>query len=210
MKRGAFIVFEGLDRVGKTTQTQMLVENLTKAEMKAKLFRFPDRTTQTGKLISSYLSSGATLNDEAVHLLFSANRWESSDEIKQLLEQGTNVVCDRYAFSGVSFTAAKGKDFEWCRNPDKGLPEPDLVIFLTLPEGEAEKRGEFGAERYEKKDFQDKVREQFAKLEKETLNWTNIQANKSIEDLQQELFLLVKTKILDIQKENKRLGLLWS
>ena len=39
-------------------------------------------------------------------------------------------MVDRYAFSGVAFTAAKGLDLEWCKNPDRGLPKPDLVLQL--------------------------------------------------------------------------------
>ena len=45
-------------------------------QVKADLWRFPDRTTATGKMINDYLSSKAELDDHAVHLLFAANRWE--------------------------------------------------------------------------------------------------------------------------------------
>ena len=74
--RGAFIVFEGADRAGKSTQCQMLVEHLQAAGVAAELWRFPDRTTAIGKMINSYLTSQADIDDAAVHLLFSANRWE--------------------------------------------------------------------------------------------------------------------------------------
>jgi dTMP kinase len=94
-KRGAFIVIEGLDRSGKTTQTQRLSEYLGKTS-KVKLIKFPgnysnrvvrrmasdviflDRTTPIGKMIHAYLCSQAELDDRAIHLLFSANRWESA------------------------------------------------------------------------------------------------------------------------------------
>ena len=42
----------------------------------AELWRFPDRTTAIGKMIDAYLTSQAEIDDAAVHLLFSANRWE--------------------------------------------------------------------------------------------------------------------------------------
>lgn len=74
--RGAFIVFEGADRAGKSTQCQMLVEHLAAAGVRAELWRFPDRTTAVGKMINAYLTSQAEIDDAAVHLLFSANRWE--------------------------------------------------------------------------------------------------------------------------------------
>ena len=54
----------------------MLVEHLQAAGVAAELWRFPDRTTAIGKMINSYLTSQADIDDAAVHLLFSANRWE--------------------------------------------------------------------------------------------------------------------------------------
>ena len=68
-----------------------------------------------------------------MHLLFSANRWEAVKSLKARLNSGETLVCDRYAFSGVAFTAAKGTlDLEWCKNPDRGLPAPDAVIYLDV------------------------------------------------------------------------------
>ena len=97
---------------------------------KCKAINFPDRTSQTGKLLNQYLTNNEMkINDEAVHLLFSMNRWERREEIIQDLKEGTNVICDRYAYSGVTYSASKGLDFEWCLNADKGLIKPDLVIF---------------------------------------------------------------------------------
>lgn len=82
MKRGALIVFEGVDRCGKTTQTKRLYEYLQLQGVPAELMRFPDRTTITGKIINSYLTNGVDLDDRAIHLLFSANRWEAAKEMK--------------------------------------------------------------------------------------------------------------------------------
>lgn len=68
-----------------------------------------------------------------MHLLFSANRWEAVKSLKARLNEGETLVCDRYAFSGVAFSAAKGTlDLEWCKNPDRGLPAPDAVIYLDV------------------------------------------------------------------------------
>ena len=56
-------------------------------------------------------------------------------------------------------------DIEWCRQPDIGLIKPDKVIYMTVSGEQAESRAQFGEERYEKRDFQKKVKEQFSKLE---------------------------------------------
>jgi len=58
------------------------------------------------------------------------------------LQEGRTVVVDRYAYSGVVFTAAKGIDLEWCKTPDRGLPAPDVVLYLKLAVEDAMKRGE--------------------------------------------------------------------
>jgi len=149
------------------------------------MMRFPDRTTQIGQLISSYLENKSNLEDHTVHLLFSANRWELVPEMREKLEQGISLVVDRYAFSGVAFTSAKpGFSLDWCKSPDVGLPKPDLVMFLKLNPAEAEGRGEFGAERYETSVFQRTVQTRFDQLmQDKTVNWQVIDAARSIEEV---------------------------
>ena len=58
-------------------------------------------------------------------------------------------------------------DLEWCREPEIGLPNPDAVLYLTLSPEEAAKRTEFGGERYEQTDFQQKVAENFQVLKEQ-------------------------------------------
>jgi dTMP kinase len=150
-QRGAFIVLEGVDRCGKTTQVGRLVHHLTTscaalAGAGASAWGFPNRTTAVGQLINAYLQSSsdsaAPLSDEAIHLLFSANRWESAATLHATLAAGTHVVCDRYAYSGVAFsTAKKGLSASWCVAPDRGLPAPDAVVYLDLEPEAAAARG---------------------------------------------------------------------
>ena len=66
--RGAFILFEGVDRCGKTTQCARLVEALKAAGVEAELWRYPDRTTAMGQMINSYLQSKCEMDDgKALH-----------------------------------------------------------------------------------------------------------------------------------------------
>ncbi len=58
------------------------------------------------------------------------NRWESKDFIINSLKEGINIICDRYAYSGVAYSAAKGLSFEWCLNADRGMIKPDIVIYI--------------------------------------------------------------------------------
>ena len=125
MARGLLIVLEGCDRSGKTTQLTKLVDWLRNENNSSHkhfsdlllfnfffaevvMMRFPDRTTQIGSMLDSYLRNKSDLSDQAVHLLFSANRWEKAGEIRNELSSGHHVVVDRYAYSGVAYTAAKG------------------------------------------------------------------------------------------------------
>ncbi|XP_074860841.1 thymidylate kinase [Carettochelys insculpta] len=208
-RRGALVVLEGVDRTGKTTQSRRLVEALRAAGHRAELLRFPDRTTEIGKLISSYLENKSNLEDHTVHLLFSANRWEQVPLIKEKLNQGITLVVDRYAFSGVAFTSAK-KNFsmDWCKQPDVGLPKPDLILFLHLSTLEAAERGDFGNERYESRSFQEKVLQNYHHLIKDkTLNWKIVDASKSIEELHNEIKSFTEAAMQEVQ--NKSIGELW-
>ena len=99
------------------------------------------------------------MGDEAVHVLFAMNRWEAKDVMVEKLTSGSHIVCDRYAYSGVAYTAAKGLDFDWCLNADRGLLEPDLIIYVDIDLETAKNRGGYGEERYEKIEFQEKVRD---------------------------------------------------
>lgn len=53
--------------------------------------------------------------------------------IEETLENGNHIVCDRYAYSGVAFSTAKGMSLDWCKSCDNGLPKPDIVIYLRAP-----------------------------------------------------------------------------
>ena len=79
-----------------------------------------------------------------MHLLFSANRWENMSKISKVLESGTSIVCDRYWYSGVAYSMAKGMNGEWCSWPDKGLIQPDLVIYLKADPEVLSKRAQYG------------------------------------------------------------------
>ncbi|XP_006245581.1 thymidylate kinase isoform X1 [Rattus norvegicus] len=172
-RRGALIVLEGVDRAGKTTQCLRLVTALCASGHRAELLRFPERSTEIGKLLSSYLEKKTELEDHSVHLLFSANRWEQVPLIKAKLNQGVTLVLDRYAFSGVAFTSAK-----------------ELQLL------DAASRGEFGLERYETGTFQEQVLLCFQQLMSEkNLNWKVVDASKSIEDVHEEIRALSEDAI---------------
>lgn len=202
VSRGALIVLEGCDRVGKTTQCKNVVETLRKSGHKAVYMNFPNRATASGKLIDGYLTQSKDFTDQGIHLLFSFNRWEAQSEMEKELLNGTTLIVDRYSYSGVAFSAAKGLDVEWCKKPEMGLIKPDLVLYLTLSPEELAKRGGFGEERYEVPEFQKRVEASYKQLFDSTY-WKEVDAGVPKEKLQanltrlaEEAIKVVKTKPL--------------
>ncbi|GAB1604514.1 thymidylate kinase-like [Argonauta hians] len=187
IQRGQLIVFEGIDRCGKSTQCQNLKRAFEKEGKKAIIQMFPDRETPSGSMIDSYLKKKADYCDEFIHLLFSANRWECIQKLKSALLSGTTVIVDRYAFSGVAYSSAKGTlSFKWCQAPDIGLIKPDCVFFLNIDPLIASQRANAGKERYEILEFQQKVLEQFMKMKDDT--WKVIDANQSEEKVLADIY----------------------
>lgn len=178
-------------------------------------------------MIDSYLRSTADLDDRAIHLLFSANRWEKAELLEATLASGTTVVCDRYAYSGVAFTSAKqqffgsSKELDWCRAPDAGLRQPDAVAYLTVPPASAEKRGGFGGERYETKKLQQNVRQRFEELMQADIAsgavgadgdplWRLVDADGSIAQVEDRLWSAVGNAIQGaLEGSNPRPEKLW-
>lgn len=94
---------------------------------------------------------------------------------------------------------------DWCKGADVGLPRPDLVIYMTVPEEVIALREGFGDEIYESLDFQAKVKHNFSKLIED--NWKVISADEDMERMHQKLLTIVKATMVDSYKP---LQLLWT
>jgi dTMP kinase len=113
-----------------------------------------------------------------------------SKSIREDLAEGTTVVIDRYYYSGCAYSAAKNNpelNLKWARQPEVGLPRPDLCIFLDISSEDAAKRGGYGKEKYEKKEMQDRVRELFEVLMEgdEKGGFVKINAGGNVEEVQE-------------------------
>lgn len=84
---------------------------------------------------------------------------------------------------------SQGIDLEWSLRPDTGLPVPDLTLYLTLPALQAAKRADFGAERYEKQEFQEKVAKVFERVRDRVIDshgedkWCNLVGEGTVENV---------------------------
>lgn len=82
----------------------------------------------------------------------------------------------------------------WCRQPDVGLPRPDMVVFLDIAAEDAAKRGGYGSEKYEKKEMQDRVRELFAQVrgKSEGEDFVVVDAGRSAEEVRRSIWEAVE------------------
>ncbi|XP_030949850.1 thymidylate kinase-like [Quercus lobata] len=123
------------------------------------------------------------------------------------LKTGTTLIVDRYSYSGVAFSSAKGLDLEWCKAPEIGLLSPDLVLYLDIQPEKAAERGGYGGERYEQLEFQKKVAKCYQVLH--DASWKIIDACQPIEDIEKQLQEIVLDCVMTCQK-GKPLSNLWS
>jgi len=200
--RGLFIVFEGIDRAGKSTQIELLkdyLKNVMKVE--TKVIRFPDRDIPSGKMLDEYLKNSKKLHIRASHLLFSFNRWEKREYILNEIDNGTTIISDRYAFSGIAYSLANNCEREFAYTPDKGLPRPDIVFQLDMDPEFAKKRDGFGEEIYEKDEVQVKVREKYKEFHDKQY-WKIIDASKTRDEVSKSIISIIDNKFDELIKND--------
>ena len=146
---GKFIVFEGLDGSGKSTQTKLLIEYLEKEGYKTAKIDFPQYGTKSAGLIEEYLNGKYGTSEEVgpyrASIFYACDRYDGSFRIKKWLKEGRIVVCDRYFASNVGHQGGKIEDkqkrkkfIKWIYELEYnifGIPKPDITFILkTSPE----------------------------------------------------------------------------
>uniref|UniRef100_A0A915A549 Thymidylate kinase n=1 Tax=Parascaris univalens TaxID=6257 RepID=A0A915A549_PARUN len=195
VRRGALIVFEGCDRAGKSTQAQRMVGRIQALGERAELISFPDRSTDLGKFIDQYLKGSVEMEPREAHLVFAANRQALVGTMRSKLQLGTHLIVDRYTYSGIAYTLAKGLDvdLEWAKMHDVGILKPDCVLYFDLLPDEARKRSGFGDERLEAYEYQCTVYKIMQTLGIENADiWKVIDASKSIDEVSTDVWNSLK------------------
>jgi len=172
---GRIIVIEGLDKSGKTTQSNLLFNYLNKKEPdNVVLMSFPDYSTRIGNEIRAFLDGRVSYNNETKHILLAANRWEKKQDIENFLNKGKTVIMNRYYQSNLAYGLANGLQIEWLENLDNGLPKEEITIILdVLPEVSIRRveSNNFTPDEFERNsEFLFKARNEYLRLAK-TLNW---------------------------------------
>lgn len=169
MNKGRFIVFEGIDGSGKTTQARLLAEHLERNGRKTFLTAEPT-TLPTGRALREALSGKIMRTECQMAVMFVddriAHNVHPTEGIAALLDAGIDVICDRYYYSTLAYQG-QSTDYAWVKSMNLDCPEirkPDLCIYIDLlPNQSLERisRGRDSVEIYENLDTLTKVREQF-------------------------------------------------
>lgn len=171
-KRGKFIVLEGIDGSGKGTQLDLLVK-----EMRAqgrKVFQTAEPTnTSTGGMLRDALGGYVRRDAYEMSAMFLVDRIfhnvDPVNGIKKHLDEGTDVVCDRYYYSSFAYQGIDA-DLEWVMHMNLDCREiirPDLCIFLDLDPAQSDKRisdNRLGREIYENIETQKRIRSRFLEV----------------------------------------------
>jgi dTMP kinase len=135
------ISVEGLDKSGKKTQTQMLVEHLRSLGYKVAQSETPNYNTPTGALIKDWLAKKYLVNQRTIEFVYTANRQELQEWFDQLEMEGYDfVVMDRYLGSQRAYALATGSTMEWVAQMQKYMRQPDIEIYIDITPEESMKR----------------------------------------------------------------------
>lgn len=105
---GMFVVLEGLDRSGKTTQLHLLQSHLTTLQIPFIAYKYPDRLhTTTGPLINAFLKGEVPMDWTAASLVLAANLYEMVGRVEASLKEGKWVLFDRYSYSSTAYSIAR-------------------------------------------------------------------------------------------------------
>lgn len=131
-KTGIFIVVEGLDGSGKTTQAKVLASRLRRNH-KALYTAEPSRG-KVGIFIRNRILYGEKRPSTIVEaLLFAADRVEHvQNEVQPALEEGQIVVSDRYLYSSLAYQGSAGLSIQWIESINQHALKPDLALFIDV------------------------------------------------------------------------------
>jgi dTMP kinase len=182
-KKGLFIVMEGLDGAGKTTQAHLLVERL-KADRHDAVYLKEPTTGQWGMKIRKIAEQGRdhVTPDEELEYFIKDREEDARLNIIPALNSGKTVVMDRYIYSNAAYQGALGFDPEMIFARNNGFPKPDAVFFLEIPPDEGLKRVNTRGtanEGFEKIDYLKRVNSIFCGDHNGFLKMTRIDALKS-------------------------------
>jgi dTMP kinase len=131
-RNGAFIVIEGLDGSGKTTQAKLLAKRLQRS--RPAMYTAEPSRGKIGTFIRNRILYGEVRPPTSVEaLLFAADRIEHiRNEVQPALEKGTVVVSDRYLYSSLAYQGSAGLSLDWIQTINSQAMKPDIALFIDV------------------------------------------------------------------------------
>lgn len=189
LPKGKIIVFEGIDKAGKTTQTKLLEKKLGS---KCVRIDFPDYSTPVGKEIKQFLDGKRNYPDEVKMMLLSANRWEKKGQIEKMVGKGTTVIMNRYYQSNLVYGISKGLKLDWLLSLDKGLPKADLVIVIDIRPNTLVSRSKNVVDTFEKDlELIKRVKKNYRILANK-FNWRIVEGETSVDEVHSQVLRIVR------------------
>jgi dTMP kinase len=197
-----FIILEGIDGAGHTTQAQLLKDYFHKNKIDFFFFKTPNKDTPIGSAFYSYLNKDYDADTEAVFLLCASDVIMNKKGIIESLYQGRLVLGERYITSTLAYQAANGFDFKKGVKIIKMLeyPKADMIFYLDISvEKSMERRLETGKlDRHEEdENYLKKVKFFYKKQMRMNFlgEWVRINAEKGIEETKNEIIKHIENKI---------------
>ena len=203
--KGRFIVFEGIDGAGKSTQIEMLRQKLVAEGRKVFITAEPTPSV-TGGIIRDALSGNYKRTASELAAMFLSDRIfhnvNESVGINQALNRGFDVISDRYYYSSFAYQGLDS-DIDWVINMNLNCPDirkPDLCIFLDLDAEKSKARIDTNratVEIFEKEEILNKIRNKFFDVFKRLPdeNIAIIDASGSVDEIADEIFRVVDRTI---------------
>jgi dTMP kinase len=190
--RGFFIVFEGVDGGGKSTQIKLLTDYFKDQGYDVEHHMEPTEG-EIGSLLWTYMrSKNRSFNPETEALLFAADRIEHGKAITQALNEGKVVISDRYLHSSLAYQGAAGVDVDWMKSLNRHALKPDLVVLLDIDPGKSLNRvSDRDKTVFEESEYLKKVRSEYLRYA-EAGELEVIDALQPIETVHAEIRMLVE------------------
>lgn len=183
-----YIVFEGIDGAGKSSQIQLLKEWLEENGLEVELLVEPT-DSKVGKLIRELLTyDNATTEDmqKTLGLLFAADRMLIMDKLN---DENKIIISDRSFISSLAYQEPK----DWINEINKYAKKPDLVLLLDLDVATSVKRCD-GEDSFENEEFLNRVKENYFEVIKE-FNHEIIDANNGINKVSSDIKKVVASYV---------------
>ena len=191
---GKIIALEGIDQAGKRTQTRLLAGALMRRGARIATISFPIYKSPSGRQIQRFLKGKKQYPPEALHMLYSLNRWENQALITKMTEDTDYVIADRYYPSNLAYGVSRGLRLDWLQGLDRGLPTASLVIVLDVPVPASFARKSRGRDIHEKdRGLLFKVRRTYRTLARK-LDWKIVDAAHSVEEVHEVVWSVVRKK----------------